>query len=229
MYISIGNSIGSSSNSGGTPAPTTQRFEIEDCVGYSGNFFSYDYPIGEFAIGDRVTFNYGDDAFGKVLNVTTESSSGVDIYATGVNSPNCYNNSVAIGYDASINGFGQVIFDFYCTPQYDFNSQSSNYAIYLGYSINIYIVYNDGDDDTNESLQGTLGPINYNTTGGDSFSLGTIGSNNYSNIVSYQIEYMALQPSFGNTTGYDGGNGCFTSFMRDNYYTISASFRNDDC
>lgn len=241
MYIAIANSIGSSSNSGGIPVPTTERFEIQDCVGYSGNFFSNDYPIGEFVEGDRVTFNNGVDAFGIVLNITTNPSSGVDIVGTGINNSNCYDNFVNISSYNTLNDEDFFFIIEINSADANFTSVDDEYEMNIAY-INSAIVVNyiepeEGDpyyDETEVYFSGTVNIPNYNYEQGGTYEIFSIFYTNiFGTAVSYFGVYTITQPSFNNTNQYTDDTCAYHSFLREgttqNGSTFYASFTNDDC
>lgn len=214
MHIAISNSILSSSNSRSIPASTTERFEIQDCVGSSGNFISNDYPIGGFVEGDRVTFNNGVDAFGIVLNVTTNPSSGVDIVGTGVNTTQCIDNYLNL-YHELIAPLSQELIIFKYNLQAittSFISTDDEYEFAWGYYYVVYVEWDNGEESGSEvfTFTNSGGLLNYNISEGNSLQLAIQGDNAEGPISFISIDYgYSYNPNFPVPT--------------------IASFTNDDC
>ena len=236
MYISIGNSIGSSSNSGGTPAPEFTRYIVEDCV--TGNtYITLEYEWGTFNINDRVVFNKpgGIPTFGKIDSYTTEVGDDINPSPTGVNSANCFDNTLNFTSVASAVEGGLTV-SFYCNPtngNFVYNGDIDSYLIY-NYNLFIYIEGEDGEGEIFSDviqLSGQSNEIgNYNFIQGEDNFIFQIFQGE-GNITFINIEERLEQPYFAGTQQYSDNSNCSYNYFLQNEtgYSFTANFIKDNC
>jgi hypothetical protein len=219
MYIAIANSILSSSNGGGTPLPITERYYVQDCVGYTGNFISNDYPIGTFIADDRVTFLNGVDGFGVIQYVITMPSSGIDIVGTGVNNGDCFDNTLNLFANivAPI-GNPNITLNYILEPlNSSFVSTDEEYMFGWGYYYEIYYEYinEDGDPSSGNILFSSTGVLdNYNIAVDEQFQIYQDFYVLDGNLTSFNASGYSNNPSIVNTNSFTQNECSYPYFMR---------------
>lgn len=236
MQISISNSIG---NIGGTPPhPEFTRYIISDCV-FSGDYYNtLEYEWGTFNINDRVVFNKsgGIPTFGKINSYTTEIGDDINPSPVGVNSANCFNNTLNFTSEVFLNDT-VINIKFYCNPEtqnFVYNGDVDSYLIY-DYNLNIYYQgFNDEGDPVSETFNivgqsPEIGSYNF-IQGQDNFMF-EINENTGDTLTNAYIDSGQEQPSFGATQQYSDNIGCsYNYFLRTgDGYSYNANFRTDNC
>lgn len=236
MQISISNSIG---NIGGTPPhPEFTRYIISDCV-FSGDYYNtLEYEWGTFNINDRVVFNKsgGIPTFGKINSYTTEIGDDINPSPVGVNSANCFNNTLNFTSELFINDTTLNI-EFYCNPtneNFVYNADIDSYLIYY-YNLDIY--YEGFDDEGNPvsdiiNITGQSPEIGgYNFIQGQDNFVFEINENIGDTITNAYIDEGQEQPYFAGTQQYSDNNGCsYNYFLRTgDGYSFLGLARQDNC
>ena len=236
MQISISNVIGSIINSGGSAPPITETYAVSNCI-YGSPVRSIEYPQGTFQLNDRVTYEYnGLGTFGNILNPDTETSGIVEIYSTGFNSQNCFDNTIHLnGYNSYDGDTFRFIVEFNSESS-DFISENNEYQMFA-YYFNRALVLIDvgyGEQDEREVVfSGTQILANYNfTQGGDYEIIGRSQSFVAATVIGYSEQNIAIELGFNNINSYTSNDCDYHYFLRYGSQlgsTFYADFRNDNC
>ena len=219
MQISIANIIGSNK---GIVLPK-EKYQISDCPGYVGDKITARYPVGTFVSGDRVTYNVGGiESYGVISGVSTALSDNVAVAFTGINNPDCTEDTLSfqILYEDRGNGIR-------LTLQASINNSD---LISIGGEFGLNMYYNVKIDYTTATSSDSFG-VNGNFVVND-YSIGsgyqTISQVDLaypeSGVTSFTVTSEDTQPSFNNTYNYTA-NGCNNQyFMRTNGYAFYSIF-----
>lgn len=218
------------------PNPEFTRYIISDCV-FGGDYNSTNYAYNDFQINDRVIFTYnGINSFGKIIARTTEITQEISIESVGVNSADCFNNTLNFTSEVFLNDT-VINIKFYCNPETEkfvYDRHSDSYLIY-DYNLNIYY---QGFDDEGSPVSDTFNIVGqsaeiggYNFIPGQDNFVFEINENTGDTLTNAYIDYGQEQPSFGATTQYSDNNGCsYNYFLRTgDGYSYNANFRTDNC
>ena len=245
MGWGIANGIGwpnASAYSG--PPPATEKYLVSDCIGYYSDFTSTAYPVGTFQVNDRVYYNDGDSSFGLIDSIS-EGTSLFPIYPTGINTGNCFDNSINFGAYNDINEHYFVFIVELESADTDFVSIDDQYPMNVPYYnsalVLIYVDNPDGGyyDDISVSFSGELSLDSYNFYQGTQEII--VRSQQITNafypieVISFSEQFISLSPYFYNIESYNvNGENCNPHyFLRTNGTefgtTFSATWRNDYC
>jgi hypothetical protein len=230
MYIAVSNSIGSSSNSGGTPLPPppSEYYNFYNCVEEEANS-SQNYPIGTFVVDDMVTFDYGGQpGYGRVLEVLDGVGSDIAITATGANQAGyCNLSEIAFQPQLIVDG-DNIILSLDGTNNGPNNLVDDVPYNKLNYYYSFNIDYDNGGAGT-ATIDGYLDITNYNMTVG-AFNLGDFIVYNIPNLVSISINDTYTYTEFGTTISYTNGDGCIDKyFLKTNDGTTFYCTTPNDC
>lgn len=219
------------------PPPEFTRYIIADCVVDGDQYYTTNYGYNDFQINDRVFYNIGGrDSYGKVIARTTDIVDELGIQPTGINSPNCFNNSLIFTSELFINDT-TINIEFNCIPQNENFVYNEEIDSYLGYNYNLYIYYegfNDEGDPVSEllNLVGQSAEIGgYSFTANQSNFIFEINENTGDTITFASIDEGQEQPYFGATINLSDNNNCsYNYFLQSSTgYSFNALFRNDNC
>jgi hypothetical protein len=219
------------------PPPEFTRYIIGDCVIDGDQYYTLEYGYNDYQINDRVFYNIGvRESYGKVIARTTEIVDELGIQATGVNSANCYNNSLIFTSELFLNDTILNI-EFSCNPQNGFFVYNEDIDSYLVYNYNLYIYY-EGFNDEGEPVSELFNLVGESAEiGGYSFTpnqanfIFEINENTGDTITFASIDEGQEQPYFGGTQLFSDNNNCSYNYFLQNStgYSFNASFRNDNC
>jgi hypothetical protein len=218
MYIAIANSILSSSNSGGAPVSTDEKYLISDCV-IGGDYKTISYPIGTFITGDRVTYVLGNNSFGLVQGITTDINIGIDIFATGVNTTDCLDNTLNLSANVIAPYFSpSITLNYILEPlNSSFVSTDEEYTFGWGYYYEIYYEYinGDGDPSSGNITLSTTGVLNnYNIAVDEQFQIYQDVYSLDGNVTSFNASGYSNNPSIVNTNSFTQNECSYPYFMR---------------
>ena len=220
----------------GPPNPEFTRYIISDCI-TENTYNTLEYGWGTFNINDRVAFNKpgGIPTFGKINSYTTEVGDDIDPSPVGVNSVNCFDNTLIFTSELFINDTILNV-KFYCNPfngNFVYNGSIDSYLIY-NYSLNIYYEgFSDGEPVSDTiNITGQSNEIgNYNFIQGENNLIFEINENVGDTIDFAYITGGSCQPYFAGTQQYSDNGGCSYNYFLQNEtgYTFIANFVNDNC
>ena len=235
-----GNGIGigwpNATSGGSGPIPTEEKYLISDCV-YGGDYESIYYPIGTFVVNDRVTYELGTTSFGRIQSITTDINTGIEIFATGGNSTQCFDNTVQF-ISSNYATENDVVFRIDILPvDADFVSGGSEYAININYLTYGTAVVDMGGGEVDELpfyITGTTNLNDYIFSQGVQWQIFEASENLGHPTLLIYTEFMGQDFEFGNTSSFSNNDGCdFHYFLRGGSAqtgsTFQAGFRNDNC
>jgi hypothetical protein len=223
--------------SGGSAPVPPEKYFVVDCIGYRGDAETIEYPAGTFAIGDRVVYDAGGiSTFGLISNTATPEYTETEITGTGVNTNQCFDNTViftAFGYGSGNDAAYAVEIQ---SQDISFVSQEGEYSINFGYYVSGYCVIDLGEGETDERpvlITGTNTIPDYNYNQGGEYEILFVTQAMGYPVLNVYLEFVAQQPYFFNTDGFTDNDCDNLYFLRrgDTQYgsTFIAGFRNDDC
>lgn len=225
------------------PPIVTEKYLVSDCTGYYSTFTSTAYPVGTFQVNDRVYYNDGDSSFGLIDSIS-EGTSEFTIYPTGINTINCFDNSINFNSYNDIDG-QNFVFTVELESITNFVSTSSQYQMTVPYynsALVVVYVYDPSGgyfDDIFTSFSGQLVLNNYNFFPGTQEIISvdkTITGPPYGFVLTgWGDQSIVLSPSFSGVESYNpNGENCNPHyFLRGGSTefgtTFSATWRNDTC
>lgn len=235
MYIAISNSIGSSSNSGGTPTPT-EYYTVNDCIGFFGSFNSTSYPIGTLVVNDMVTFVAdGTPGYGYVTAVTEGVNIGFALTATGANQGGLCNLSDINFAPILIPSDPQILIRLQGNNNglYNLTSEVGNYALTYNYEFGIFYTYGDGEEG-DLLVSGSIVIDNYDMEGGVDFNLGDFVVYDFGAAIGLAtasfLGDVVTSTTFVHTTPYSDNEGCsYYYFLKNSGTTFRCYAQNDNC
>jgi len=236
MYIAISNSIGSSSNSGGTPLPATEYYSVNDCIGIYGAFDSASYPIGTLVVKDMVTFVAdGQPGYGYVGTVTEGVNIGFALTATGANQEGTCNLSDINFAPVLIPSGNQILIRLQGNnigPN-NLTSEDDYLALTYNYDFSIFYTYGDGEEG-DLFVSGSIVINNYDMEGESGFNLGDFVVYDFGEDIGLHTANFSgdvvTSTTFGHTTPYSDNEGCsYNYFLKDSGTTFRCYAQNDNC
>jgi|Laugrespbdmm15dd_1035085.scaffolds.fasta_scaffold29915_2 hypothetical protein len=145
MGFGIGIGIGWPNASASAEHVPTERYLLASCTGVTFDCTTPDFPTGTYVVGDRLRYEFqGFSQFGKVNSITTSPEQDViDIYPTGVNTSECFDNQLDLYSTVYVTGSDNIIYFDYVlkTNISEFGSSNSEYAFTWGFYQDIYYEY----------------------------------------------------------------------------------------
>jgi len=234
MYIAISNSIGSSSNSVGTPLPTTEYYTVNDCLEIYGSFNSTSYPIGTLVVNDMVTFVAdGQPGYGYVTAVTEGVNIGFALTATGANQGGFCNLSDINFAPILIPSGNQILIRLQGVNNgpYSLVSVDGNYELTYNYELEISYQTSEGFEG-NFNVSGSILINDYSL--GEEFDLGDFivydAKGQDVEFVYANFQTIITSTTFANTTPYSNNGDCSYNYFLKNSGTIFRCYaQNDNC